>query len=81
MPYHSMIQTIDFECSICGDVIFNMPKFEVQKHVTKHKLDQLDEKQLVEIGKRMDWYIQGITKRWSPEPLVKQEGTLPKGWS
>ena len=75
MVYHSMQQMIDFECKECGEVTFNMPKIEVQRHMLKHKIDQLGESDIYRIAHR-DYIVDEIGQAISKIP----RGTMPKGW-
>ena len=70
-----MIQTIDFECKECGEVIFNMPKINVQRHMLKHKIDQLDDVSVFRIMHK-DYYVDYIGQAISKI----QKGTMPKDW-
>ncbi len=75
IPYHSMQQSIDFECKECGEVCFNMPKIEVQRHMLKHKIDLLADVDIYRIAHK-DYYVDVIGQAISRLP----KGTMPKGW-
>jgi len=70
-----MQQTIDFECKECDEVIFNMPKIEVQRHMLKHKIDQLGDVDILRIAHK-DYNVDYLGQTIARIP----KGTLPKGW-
>ena len=75
----------DFQCSNCGNVIFDMPESKIPKRVLIHSLDELDEKDLINIATRFAYNYIGHAKERQTvaqfrKVLAESGQVLPKGY-
>jgi len=59
----------------CEEVVFNMPKIEVQRHMLHHKVDPISEFDIFRIAHK-DYNVDYLGQTVSSIP----KGTLPKCW-